>query len=40
MKFGLTYNTGFVGTDPASLTAVARHADDLGFESFLSLIHI
>jgi probable F420-dependent oxidoreductase len=40
MKFGLTYNTGFVGTDPANLTAIARHADDLGFESFYVPEHV
>jgi probable F420-dependent oxidoreductase len=40
MHFGLTYNTAFVGTDPATLTAVARHADDLGFESLYLPEHI
>jgi probable F420-dependent oxidoreductase len=40
MKFGLTYNTGFVGTDPGNLKAVARHADDLGFESFYLPEHV
>jgi probable F420-dependent oxidoreductase len=40
MKFGLIYNTGVVGTDPANLKAVARHADDLGFESFYLPEHI
>ena len=34
MKFGLSYNTAFAGTDPANLKAIARHADDLGFELF------
>jgi alkanesulfonate monooxygenase SsuD/methylene tetrahydromethanopterin reductase-like flavin-dependent oxidoreductase (luciferase family) len=34
VKFGLSYNTGVVGTDPANLKAIARHAEDLGFESF------
>jgi probable F420-dependent oxidoreductase len=40
MKFGLSYNTGFTGTDPANLTAIARHADDLGFESFYLPEHV
>src|ERR1700689_5032874 len=40
MKFGLNYNTGFLGTDPANLTAIARHADDLGFESFYVPEHV
>jgi probable F420-dependent oxidoreductase len=40
MKFGLSYNTGFLGTDPANLKAIARHADDLGFESFYVPEHI
>ena len=40
MKFGLVYNTGFAGTDPANLKAIARHADDLGFESFYVPEHI
>jgi probable F420-dependent oxidoreductase len=40
VKFGLSYNTGFLGTDPANLTAVARHADDLGFESFYVPEHV
>ena len=40
MKFGLSYNTGFLGTDPANLKAIARHADDLGFESFYVPEHV
>jgi probable F420-dependent oxidoreductase len=40
MKFGLSYNTAVVGTDPANLTAVARHADGLGFESFYLPEHV
>ena len=40
MKFGLNYNTGFAGTDPANLKAIARHADDLGFESFYVPEHV
>jgi probable F420-dependent oxidoreductase len=40
MKFGLLYNTGVVGTDPANLKAIARRADDLGFESFYVPEHI
>jgi hypothetical protein len=34
MKFGLSYNSAIAGTDPANLKAIARHVDDLGFESF------
>ena len=40
MKFGLMYNTAVAGTDPANLKAIARHADDLGFESFYVPEHI
>jgi probable F420-dependent oxidoreductase len=40
MKFGLSYNTALAGTDPANLKAVARHADDLGFESFYLPEHV
>jgi probable F420-dependent oxidoreductase len=40
MKFGLIYNTSLAGTDPANLTAIARHADDLGFESFYVPEHV
>jgi probable F420-dependent oxidoreductase len=40
VKFGLSYNTAVAGTDPANLKAIARHADDLGFESFYLPEHI
>jgi probable F420-dependent oxidoreductase len=40
MKFGLTYNTGFMGTDPDSITAIAQHAERCGFESFYFAEHI
>jgi probable F420-dependent oxidoreductase len=40
MKFGLTYNTGVHGTDPDQMTAVARHAEACGFESFYVSEHI
>jgi hypothetical protein len=40
MKFGLSYSTAVAGTDPANLRAIARHADDLGFESFYVPEHI
>jgi alkanesulfonate monooxygenase SsuD/methylene tetrahydromethanopterin reductase-like flavin-dependent oxidoreductase (luciferase family) len=40
VKFGLSYNTAFAGTDPANLKAIARHADDLGFESFYVPEHV
>jgi probable F420-dependent oxidoreductase len=34
MRFGLSYSTGSFGTDPERLTAVARCAEECGFESF------
>ncbi|MGP0053834.1 MAG: TIGR03619 family F420-dependent LLM class oxidoreductase [Solirubrobacteraceae bacterium] len=40
MKFGLHYNTAVAGTDPANLKAIARHADELGFESFYVPEHV
>jgi probable F420-dependent oxidoreductase len=40
VKFGFFYNTGQLGTDAASLTAVAQHAEDCGFESFYLAEHI
>ncbi len=40
MKFGLLYSTAATGTDPASLTTIARQADDLGFESFYLPEHV
>ena len=40
MKFGLIYNTGYHGTDPDQLIAVARHAERCGFESFYVPEHI
>ena len=40
MKFGLIYNTGFCGTDPDQMIAVARHAEQCGFESIYFPEHI
>src|SRR6201985_3381077 len=40
MKFGLMYNTGIYGTDPDQMIAVARHAEQQGFESFYTPEHI
>jgi probable F420-dependent oxidoreductase len=40
VKFGLSYNTAVVGTDPSNLKAIARQADDLGFESFYVPEHV
>lgn len=40
MKFGLIYNTGIYGTDPDQLIAVARRAEECGFESFYVPEHI
>ncbi len=34
MKFSVMYNTGSYGVDPDAMIAVARHAEDCGFESF------
>jgi alkanesulfonate monooxygenase SsuD/methylene tetrahydromethanopterin reductase-like flavin-dependent oxidoreductase (luciferase family) len=40
VKFGIIYNTGYYGTDPGNLAAVARHAEERGFESFYVTEHI
>jgi probable F420-dependent oxidoreductase len=40
VEFGIVYNTGYLGTDPARLVAVAQHAEDCGFESFYVPEHI
>lgn len=40
MKFGVTYNTAYHGTDPDLMVAVARHAEKCGFESFYTSEHI
>jgi probable F420-dependent oxidoreductase len=40
VKFGISYNPGFLGTDPDQLIAVARHAEACGFESFYLPEHI
>ena len=40
MKFGLFYNTAHYGTDPDLMVAVARHAEECGFESFYTAEHI
>jgi probable F420-dependent oxidoreductase len=40
VKFGISYNPGFLGTDPDRLTAVARRAEECGFESFYVPEHI
>ena len=40
MKFGISYNTGVYGLDPDNMAAVARHAEDCGFESFYVSEHI
>jgi probable F420-dependent oxidoreductase len=40
VKFGLAYNTAFYGADPDLMAAVARHAEDCGFESFYMPEHI
>jgi probable F420-dependent oxidoreductase len=40
MKFGIMYSTGRYGTDPGNLLAVARHAEECGFESFYVPEHV
>lgn len=40
MKFGLAYNTAYYGADPDLMVAVARHAENCGFESFYTSEHI
>jgi probable F420-dependent oxidoreductase len=41
VKFGVSYNTGAYGVvDPDAMIAVARHAEDCGFESFYMPEHI
>ena len=40
MKFGISYNTAYYGTDPAKMIAVAQHAERCGFESFYVPEHI
>jgi probable F420-dependent oxidoreductase len=40
VKFGVSYNTAVYGVDPDAMIAVARHAEDCGFESFYVPEHI
>jgi probable F420-dependent oxidoreductase len=40
VKFGLSYTTGFYGTDPDQMIGIARHAEACGFESFYLPEHI
>jgi probable F420-dependent oxidoreductase len=40
VKFGLSYNTGFYGTDPDQMIGIARHGEACGFESFYVPEHI
>jgi probable F420-dependent oxidoreductase len=40
MRFGISYNTGYYGTDPVKMMAVAKHAENCGFESFYVSEHI
>jgi alkanesulfonate monooxygenase SsuD/methylene tetrahydromethanopterin reductase-like flavin-dependent oxidoreductase (luciferase family) len=40
VEFGIVYNTGYLGTDPARLIGVAQHAEACGFESFYVPEHI
>lgn len=40
MKFGIVYHTSYHGDGPEDITAVARHAEEYGFESFFLPEHI
>jgi alkanesulfonate monooxygenase SsuD/methylene tetrahydromethanopterin reductase-like flavin-dependent oxidoreductase (luciferase family) len=40
VKFGVSYNTAVYGVDPDAMSAVARHAEDCGFESFYLPEHV
>ena len=40
VKFGIIYNTAYLGADPDRIAAVARHAEECGFESFYVPEHI
>ncbi|NUR87950.1 MAG: LLM class F420-dependent oxidoreductase, partial [Nonomuraea sp.] len=40
MKFGITYNSAHLGTDPARIASFARRAEDAGFESFYVPEHL
>lgn len=40
MRFGISYNTAYHGGDPGTMAAVARHAEECGFESFYVPEHI
>src|ERR1700761_7751406 len=40
MKYGVVYHTGFFGIEPEQVTALARHAEECGFESFFTTEHI
>ena len=40
LKYGVVYHTGFFGIAPEQVTAVARHAEECGFESFFTTEHI
>jgi probable F420-dependent oxidoreductase len=40
VKFGISYNTAYYGTDPGAIAGIARHAEACGFESFYVPEHI
>jgi probable F420-dependent oxidoreductase len=40
VKFGVVYNTAYYGVDPDAMGALARHAEDCGFESFYLPEHV
>ena len=40
MRFGISYNTAYYGTDPGAIADVARHAEECGFEAFYVPEHI
>jgi probable F420-dependent oxidoreductase len=40
VRFGIVWNTAWYGIDPDQLVAVARHAEECGFESFTVPEHV
>jgi probable F420-dependent oxidoreductase len=40
VKFGITYHSGYHGTDPDTIAGHAKHAEDCGFESFYLPEHV
>lgn len=40
MKFGIAWNTGYYGVEGHQMATVARHAEEVGFESFYLAEHV